>query len=121
MFDKFLRNNYETSEYANNNGLMTHFYQNNYDQTLDAVTAALKSLDFVIDNVDNYYNELLAHDKRCEVIITFAKPSYAITTIDIKINCKFVIAAGRPIKILNILFDAFNKRLTLKQIGGIHG
>ena len=121
MFDKFFKNNYETSDHASNDALMTHFYQNNFDDTLYEVKEALKILMFDIDNIDEQYNEILAHNRKSEVIITFAKPNYYLTTIDIKINCKYLIAAGRPIKNLNMLFDAFNKRLTLKQIGGING
>ncbi len=115
---EFFSNSFETNdnlskEYA------THYYRNDYNKIKDAISAVAKQLGYTITNIDDQYKELLLVTRtKGELIITVYSLSYYDNSVDIKSTTHHLIACGRAKKRVKEFYEALNKMLELKRIGG---
>ena len=111
-------NNFETSDNHEIRKLQTHYYQNDYEITKQAVIKTAIDFGCVKEYESEEFKELFFTFKKGDLIITLSNNSYYITGVDIKINTNFVLAFKRPVKIIDEFYASLDKKLTLKRVGG---
>ena len=117
MIRDIFSNSFETESRHNNKNLLTHFYQNSYEDTKEKLFEVLKQFNYVVKDDNADYKEVLAEGRHGDLIITFNSVSYYLTGVDFKINGNYIFPLNRPIKMIKELYNCLDKKLILKNIG----
>lgn len=113
----YFTNHFETSDEPKDQRLKSHYYNNDYQKTQDIISETLKTYNLNLINVDNNYNEMLFENKKIKLIVTLSKISLYETRVDLTINTSYLLPFKRNIKIIDELYLALDKKLTLKHRG----
>ena len=114
---KVFSNSFETASVGTDEVLLTHIYANDYDHTKDAVLSVLKQLDYMVEDINDEYKEILASKSNVELIITLFNNTYYETSVDMKVTTTYAIPFGRGYKAIKAVYDALPRLLTLKNVG----
>lgn len=117
---EFFLNHFETSDNPSDKRLTSHYYNNDYQNTQNMISVAFKEFGLRLINVDNNYNEMLFENKKIRLIVTLNIISLYETRVDLTINTSYILPFKRGIKIVEQLYLALDKKLTLKHRGNIN-
>jgi hypothetical protein len=120
-FKYLFSNMAETSDDADDKLIMTHYYDNNYESTKNALLEVAKSARHRVMDINDEYKEFLISYPKGELIVTLYSKTYNITSVDFKVSTNYLFSFGRGVKMIDNYYDALNKKLSLKKIGGING
>lgn len=116
--EKIFSNNFETSENAASDDLTTHYYSNDYEKVKNTIIDISKGLRYKVVNINDTFQEILIKMPKGELIITLFNPSYSVTSVDCKVSTSYLLPFNRGAKVIKTYYEALNKQLTLKKIGG---
>lgn len=116
--EKIFSNNFETSENASSDDLTTHYYSNDYEKVKNTIIDISKGLRYKVININDTFQEILIKMPKGELIITLFNPSYSVTSVDCKVSTSYLLPFNRGAKVIKTYYEALNKQLTLKKIGG---
>lgn len=113
----FFLNHFETSDEPSDRRLLSHYYNNDYQTTQNKISIAFQEYGLKLVNVDNTYNEMLFENRKIKLIVTLREISLYEIRVDLTINTSYLLPMKRGIKIVEQLYLALDKKLTLKYKG----
>lgn len=111
-------NSFETVEFGDNNNLLTHYYQADYEKVKNTIIDISKAMRFKVSNINDDFQEMLILMPRGELIVTLFNQTPSVTSVDFKISTMYILPLNRGAKVIGSYYDSLNKQLPLKKIGG---
>lgn len=112
----FLSNSAETRELHSIQKLRSRYYKANYQKCKDQVLGYVKTLDAMVEHVDDEHKELFVQSRKYHIIFSFVQVNPIETSIDIKLEQYGLMGMHRPRKRIIEIYEYLDKKLPFKGV-----
>lgn len=109
----FFSNDFQTSDNNSNHILKTRYYRGDYTKIKSEIIDVAKKMGFSIEEINDDYKEIRVDSNRQEMIFNVFSISYFEQAVDIKVNTRYLIAAGRGLKLIDAFYKELSRNLTV--------
>jgi hypothetical protein len=115
-FKEFFSNNFETKENHHIQSLRTRYYRNRLDDVRKVVYNLIEEEGGKLISDNKKFNEILFETSKYSLIVILVETKINEVAIDLAITTKFIFPRGRGQKIIERLYQTFDKKLNYKGV-----